>query len=231
MKTNLDKKEIAIKLRKNGKSIRDIENTLNIPRSTLSGWLHNIKLSKKQKERLHKKWLVALVKARAKASEVHKRNRLERMRKIEYGVKEFTSDIIIDRKLGEIIFSIFYLAEGAKKHKGKIEISNTDPEILTAFLELFRYLYSPKESRLRCYLHLRMDQSEKATENYWSRILHVPKSQFVKTQVDERTIEPTFKNYKGVCSVYYCDTNLHKRVMTIGKELIKIISDDLQKGA
>ena len=35
----------AIKLRKKGLSIREIELRLGIPRSTLSGWLKDIKLS------------------------------------------------------------------------------------------------------------------------------------------------------------------------------------------
>jgi predicted transcriptional regulator len=160
IRTDLVKKEKAIKLRKRGRSIRDIEKILGIPRSTLSGWLRDVKLSKKQKERLHKKWLAALVKARLKANEVNKTKRLERMKRFEENIKKFTSDILINKTLGEIIFAIFYLAEGTKG-SGKVEIASANPEILTAFLKLFRYLYSPAESRLRCRLNLRYDQSEK----------------------------------------------------------------------
>jgi len=225
MKTDILKKEAAIKLREKGKSIRDIENILGIARSTLSGWLQNIELSREQKKQLHKKWLNALVKARLKASKVNKENRLTRLRKIEQKAKNFTSDVTVDKKLGEIIFSIFYLAEGTKIYSGKVEIANTNPKILTAIWKLFRFLYSPDESKLRCYLHLRMDQSEKKLKNYWSKILHIPKSQFIKTQFDKRTIKPTFKNYKGVCVIYYCDTNLHKRIMVIGEEILQIINN------
>jgi predicted transcriptional regulator len=88
IRTDLVKKEKAIKLRKRGRSIRDIEKILGIPRSTLSGWLRDVKLSKKQKERLHKKWLAALVKARLKANEVNKAKRLERMKRFEEKHKE-----------------------------------------------------------------------------------------------------------------------------------------------
>ena len=41
-------KSKAIYLRKQGKSIRDIEESLVIPRSTLSGWFQNIKLTDSQ---------------------------------------------------------------------------------------------------------------------------------------------------------------------------------------
>jgi len=229
MKTNRAKKEAAIKLRRKGKSIREIERNLDIARSTLSGWFHDIELSKKQQKQLHNKWLNGLVKARLRASEVHRKERLDRMGEIENRVKEFTSNIVIDRKLGEIIYSIFYSAEGAKK-AGKVEIANTNPKILVALLELFRYLYSPEESRLRCALHLRDDQTEKKLKNYWSKILGIPKSQFIKTQFDARANTPSFKDYKGVCSVYYCDTNLQKRILSIAEELFRIMKDNLVKG-
>jgi len=229
MRTDIRKKEWAIILRRKGKSIRDIEIITSSPRSTLSGWLRDVKLSKKQKERLHKRWLVALAKARLKAVEVNRNSRLNRMKKIEESVKETISDILIDRRLWEIIFAIFYLAEGSR-HLNKIEIANTEPKILTGLLKLFRYLYSPEESKFRCHLNLRMDQSEEKMKKYWSRILHIPKSQFTKTSFEKRAIKPTFENYKGVCTVYYCDTNLHKRVLTVGEELLQIIDNDQMGG-
>jgi len=232
MKTDMIKKKRAINLRKEGRSIRDIEKTLSVARSTLSGWLCDVELSKKQKEQLHKKWLAALAKARSKAAELNKNNRLKRMRVIEQDAKNFVSDIVINKKLGEIIFSIFYLAEGTKAQRGTVEIASTNPKILVTLLKLFRYLYSPQESRLRCRLNLRLDQSERKLKSYWSKILQIPKSQFIKTQFDKRTIKPTFKNYKGVCSLYYCDTNLQKRIIAIGEELIQLILiDKIYKGA
>lgn len=229
MKTDIAKKEAAIKLRKKGKSIRDIEKILGSPRSTLSGWLRDVKLSKKQKEQLHRRWLSALVKARLKASEVNKNERLERMKKIEESTKQFMANIKINKTLCELIFATFYLAEGSRT-KGRVEIANTDPKILTSFLKLFRYLYLHEKSRFRCHLNLRMDQSEEKIKNYWSKILHIPKSQFIKTSFERRSTTATFKKYKGVCTVYYCDTDLQKRILTVGEEILQKINNNLQKG-
>ncbi len=226
MKTDTVKKEAAVKLRRKGRSIRDIENILGVARSTLSGWLRNTELTKQQKEKLRQKSLAHLVKARLKANEAHRKERLNRMKKIEHSIKKFTSNVTIDKKLGEIIFAIFYLAEGTRG-RGRVEIANTNPNILTAFLNLFQYLYLPQKSRLHCRLNLRKDQSDEKLKDYWSNILHIPKSQFIKTQFDKRTIKPTFKDYKGVCSVYYCDTNLHKRILTIGEEILQLMNNNL----
>lgn len=229
MKTDLAKKEAAIKLRRKGRSIRDIENILGVPRSTLSGWLRDVKISKTQKEQLHKKWLAALVKARLKASEVNKTERLERMKKIEEDAKQFISNITFNKRLGELIFAIFYLAEGSRT-KGKVEIASTDSKVLISFWKLFRYLYFTEKSRFRCHLNLRMDQLEETMKNYWAKTLHIPKSQFIKTSFERRSTTPTFKKYKGVCTVYYCDTNLQKRILSIGEEFLQRICKELQTG-
>ena len=143
------------------------------------------------------------------------------MKKIELETKKEISSVKLDKRIGELIFGSFYLAEGGK-YNGKVEIANTNPEILSSLWKLFCYLYSPDKSKFRCYLHLRMDQSEKKLKKYWSKVLNIPESQFIKSQFDKRTITTTYKGYKGVCTVYYCDVNLHKRIEVIGKEILRM---------
>jgi hypothetical protein len=223
MKTDLVKKEMAIRLRKRGKSIRNIEKVLGIPRSTLSGWLYNVELTREQKLKLHQKWLVALVKARLKAAEINKKGRLERIERIKQEVKKSMLGVKMDKILGELMLAIFYLAEGTKKENA-IVIANSDSKILKAFLNLFRYVYQTNKSKFRCCLHLREDQPEEQLKNYWSGILKISKSQFHKTQFDKRTTKPTFKNYKGVCVVIYFDMSLQRRILYIGEELLLMIN-------
>ena len=73
-------REKAIALRKQGKSIRDIEISLGIPRSTLSGWLKNIKLSTSQYKSLEKRGENALIKARKKAIIWHNQQKTNRLK-------------------------------------------------------------------------------------------------------------------------------------------------------
>jgi len=223
MRTNLIKKEEAINLRSKGESIRDIERTINIPRSTLSGWLRNVELSKAQKKHLHKKWLDALAKARLKANRINRDRHNKKIDNIKQEAKDFTSDITINKKIGELIFATFYLAEGTKTD-GAFVIANSNPKILAAFLNLFRYLYSPEKSKFRCCLHLRKDQHENIFKKYWSSILDIPRSQFLKTQFDKRTIKPTFKDYKGVCVIFYYNSDLQRRIVYLGEELLQLIN-------
>jgi len=223
MKTDLVKKEAAIELRKRGKSIRDIENILNAPRSTLSGWLRDIELSAQQKNRLHNKWLNALAKARLKAVMVNRARQFKKIENIRQYAKRFISNLAINKTIGKVIFATFYLAEGTKKD-GMFVIANSNPKVLVAFLSLFRYLYNPKKSKFRCCLHLRKDQSEEKLKNYWSKILNIPKSQFIKTQFDKRTNSSTFKDYKGVCVIVYYDSDLQRQIVYEGEELLRVIN-------
>lgn len=225
MRTDIAKKEAAIKLRKKGKSIRDIENILGVARSTLSGWLRDVKLSEKHKKQLHERWLAALGQARVKAAEVHKAERMERIAQVKKEAEEFVSRLKLNRKLGEVIFSIFYLAEGTKT-EGSVRIANSDPVVLLAFVKLIRYLYPIDETKFRCCLHLRADQKETQFKKYWSEILNIPPQQFIKTQFDKRTTESSYKDYKGVCVVIYFDTGLQRRIIHIGRSIIsKLVNE------
>jgi len=78
-----------------------------------------------------------------------------------------------------------------------------------------------------CRLNLRMDQSEETMKNYWSKTLHIPKYQFTKTSFERMSTTPTFKEYKGACAVYYCDTNLQKRILTIGEKFLQKMYKEL----
>jgi len=220
MKTDIVKKEKAISLRKRGKSYRDIEMALDVGRSTLNGWLHNIELSDKQKGRLHKKWLEGLIKARTIASEIHKKERLLRIKKIKKEASLFSSKVVLNKNLGELIFSVFYLAEGGKRENALV-VANSNPAILKAFLNLLRFVYDIDESKIRCCLHLRRDQIESNLLNFWSKNLGVCKKQFHKTQFDKRTTKPTYKWYKGVCVVTYFNMNLQRKILYIGENLLQ----------
>ncbi len=174
----------------------------------------------KLKRALNKKRLDALIFARTKAADSHKRERRERMEKIEKEASHFLQGVKLSKATAELIFSSFYLAEGAKR-RGSLEIANSNPEILAGFWKLMKILYPLDSGRVRCHLYLRLDQPEKELKKYWSDVLNIPEKQFIKSQFDKRAISATRPDYKGVCCIYYNDVNLQKRAIAIGEELLK----------
>ncbi len=226
MLTDLVKKESAIKLRKKGKSYRDIENILGINRSTLSGWLKDVKLTKKQKSKLHNNWLNALATARKKAVLWHNKGKDGRREKARQAVDGFISEINVDKNTQEIILASFYLAEGGKTENG-FALANSNPKILKGVVNLLRRVFITDESKFRCCLHLRKDQNEKMLKKFWSKNLNISESKFTKTQFDKRTIKKTYDSYKGVCVLYYHDLALQRRILYLGDKLLEIINNDM----
>ncbi|MDP3883282.1 MAG: hypothetical protein Q8Q48_04510 [Candidatus Staskawiczbacteria bacterium] len=224
MLTDFAKKNSAIKLRREGKSYRDIESILSVNRSTLSGWLKNIVLTKDQKNKLHNNWLNSLVVARKKAVLWHNKGRNERREKAKKEVEEFILNIDLDKNIQEIILAAFYLAEGGKT-ENNFALANSNPEFLKSVATLLRNVFILDESKFRCCLHLRKDQDDQVLKNFWSEHLNIPKSKFLKTQFDKRTIKKTYDHYKGVCVLIYYDMALQRRILYLGQEILNNINN------
>lgn len=219
-------KSRAISLRKRGLSLKYIEKKLGIPRSTLSGWFKNIKLSKKQKKKLFNDWKNGLVRAREKAVLWHKNGRNERRERIKKEVEIFFNGLHIDNKVGELLMAMFYLAEGGKT-ENSFMVANSNPQILKSIIILYRKLYKLDESKFSCVLHLRKDQNENKLKLFWSTLLKIPECKFTKTQFDKRTVKKTYDHYRGVCVVNYFDMALQRRILFIGDKLLKTIDKNM----
>jgi len=202
----------AIKLRKKGFSIGKIERRLGIPRSTLSGWLRNIELSQKQKEKLTQDWKNALVKARKKAVLWHNAQKEKRLKLAEEQALKIVGDIdITDKKILELALAILYMGEGTKK---KIETSmgSSDPLILKFFLAALKRLYDFDIKKIKCQLNLRADQSPEKMKRFWSKELSVPINNFGYVNLDKRTVgSKTYPYYKGVCHVLCGNVAIQRR--------------------
>jgi len=217
-------KSRATSLRKRGLSIPYIESKLGIPRSTLSGWFKDIKLSKQQTKKLFNKWKNGLINARKNAAKWHIDDGNKRRETIRQEIEVLASSVNIDKKIGEFILATFYSAEGSKT-ESCFSIANSNPELLKGIINLQRYLYKIDELKFRCCLHLRKDQNDKKLKKFWSETLNIPESNFLKTQFDKRTVKKTYEHYKGVCVLIYYDMALQRRILYLGDKIIKIINN------
>jgi hypothetical protein len=166
-----NKKEEVVRLRKEGNSIRDIEISLGIPRSTLSGWLKDVQLTAKQKQVLKKKWKEGLVRARKGAVKWHNTQKNIRLEVAKRGAGKTLKNISLDDKnILELSLAILYLGEGYKGSTGT-GIGNSDPKILKLFLASLEQVYDFDIKSIRCELNLRADQIPEEEKRYWSRAL------------------------------------------------------------
>jgi len=220
-------KNRAVDLRRSGASYPEIEKQIGVNRSTLSGWLSKLSLPKASSEKIKNRKHLHLANARLLAADYHRNaHQLALKEQGEVIFKEY-GDYKLDKTILELVLAALYLGEGVKRDN-VIALANANYKIVSAFVNLVRFIYKPEESKFRCFLHLRIDQIDDDEKRYWSKMLSIPISKFGKSQFDRRTLgKKTRLGYHGVCIVYYYDARLARRLVALQNFLL----DKLSKGA
>jgi len=143
-------KQGARNLRGKGWSLGEISLKMEIPKNTLSGWAKDIKLNNKQKERIKQK-IIDSGKIGRPLAVATNRHRIEQWKKgVRDSVKHFENNCPEDPKLGKLICGILYLCEGAKYPSSRyLYLGNSDPKIISFFINALRKYYKIDENKLR----------------------------------------------------------------------------------
>jgi len=188
-------------LRRKGTSIRAIERDWGIPRSTLSGWFKNIKLTKEQKIRIWNKASKATAEARKKAVLWHNKEKEKRMLVAENEAILGLSKLNVeDKNTLELALAFLYMGEGSKADL--TSMGNSNPKVLKFFIKSLELLYDIHKDELKCNIHIRSDQNGEQLRKYWSNELEISINNFGPCAVDKRTVKSkTYSYYNGVCVV------------------------------
>lgn len=219
MKSRWEKyREQALTMRRNGQSIRDIEIALNIPRSTLSGWVKNIKLTSAQNKLLASKRQEGLGRARVAAAEAHKKNKKRRVESVRTDIGALLETIPVDdNRFTELALAMLYLGEGSKTKQG-LRLGNSDPRVIRFYIQALKKIYKLPTSSLYFALHLRADQNVNEAKAFWSKTLGVPLASFRYHIQDSRTIgKPTRADYQGVCLAQGGSVEIQRRLMYLSE--------------
>ena len=214
----------ALNLRQQGYSLRRVEKMLKIPKSTLSGWFRDIKLSKKQLLKLEKNHINALIKGRKLAVIWHNQQKEIRLKLAEKEAIEVFSKLNInDISILELALAILYLGEGFKTNG--TGIGNSDPMILNFFISALVKIYKFSTSQIKCELHLRADQNPNKVRKYWSKKLNLPLSAFTSISIDKRTEGfTTYPHYNGVCVLRCGNIAILRRLTYLSKLFCEEVS-------
>ncbi|OGZ33090.1 MAG: hypothetical protein A2V69_02765 [Candidatus Portnoybacteria bacterium RBG_13_40_8] len=205
----LKEKLRAIRLRKKGKSYKEIQKNISVSKSTLSIWLRDIKLTPLQEKRIY-------VELRQKnAYRLAKANQRERIRKTGEIIK--TAKKEIPSYLRDPLFLaglMLYWAEGDKSDESEVvKFSNSDPEMIRFMMKWFRKICKIPERKFRIALHIHELHCRKNIENYWSKLTNISRNQFHKTQIKPTSLGQR-KNilYNGTCAIRISDKNLFRKI-------------------
>lgn len=174
-----DKQE-AIKMRIEGKSYSEISKTLNVPKSTLSYWLKDIRMTaekaKALRERSSKAGFNALLKR-------NKSQKIEAKKRAEAIMKKSISEINqIDLENLRLIGSALYAGEGGKS-KNRVDFTNSNPQIIKIIMRFFREVCEVNESKFRVQLAIHDKNHVDEAKRYWSRITGISQPQFIKVSL------------------------------------------------
>jgi len=175
------KKTVAIRLRKLGKSYNEISRVLGgIPKSTLSGWLKDCRLSKSARQRLMNRnqfrWSESLVRYnKLRASIARQRS------EAEISLARNRIGKITPREL-LLIGTALYWAEGEKGARWRLKFSNSDGRMAGLMMRFFREICKIPENKFSPQLHLHPHVSESRAKTYWSQVMKIPQCQFIKSQ-------------------------------------------------
>lgn len=175
---------LAIKLRKQGNSYNQINKQLNIPKSTLSYWLSDLKISEKSKEKIltraHNLSIEGLVRRNKNQTILAK----ERALKIRKEARRESLKLMCDPLF--LVGISLYWAEGYKKgaegSKWKsIDFANSDPEMIRIIIRFFRKFLLTNDAKIKIQLMAHKNIEINSAEKFWSRLTKIPRSQFIKT--------------------------------------------------
>lgn len=163
-------KKRAVNLRRKGFSYGEILEQIPVAKSTLSLWLREVGLSKKQKQRLTQKKLDAA----RRGAQVQRAKRLEITRQIKEKARVEAAKININREKLWLIGTILYWAEGAKdredRKSSRMKFGNSDPGMMKMFIKWLREICKVKENRIRyeIYIHENNKHRIKEVVEYWA---------------------------------------------------------------
>lgn len=196
--------ESARKLRqKEGYSFAHLQRLTGIPATTIRNWCRD--------DYIGTRWDTLL-----KTNE-RKRQAIKTLEK-----EIFASGVKLDKLNAKLFASLIYWCEGSKyPATNKVYLTNSDPELLRSFILLLRKGFDLDESKFRLHLQLHTTHSIPDMIDFWSRLLSVPISQFIKPTITKPNGGKHRREYFGTCTVRYLDYKIQLRLIGIYESLAK----------
>lgn len=153
----------AIKLRKEGKTYSEILKIIPVAKSTISLWLQEVGLAKKQKQLITAKRIAGQL----RAVESIRRNKIKRVKAIKDLARNEVSTLISDPFW--LTGVLLYWGEGSKEHEHAcpVKFTNMDLNMHKIFLKwMLKYLAVSKDDlKFELFIHERADVER--AKKYW----------------------------------------------------------------
>ena len=208
----LELKLKARDLRKKGLAIKEIQKKLKVSISSVSLWVRDVELTKKQLEKLY----LNKKTGNLRGSIIAARNKIKQREEITKKLNKLgEKDIGILTKRDKFIAgAALYFAEGGKTDRD-LTFSNSDPRAIKFMIDWFREFCKIPNGKFRGSLYIHDNLDRKKAEKFWSNLTGIPLNQFTKTYIVKNNTKRLrkVKHIFGVFRISISDASLHRRVI------------------
>ncbi|MCX6755509.1 MAG: hypothetical protein NT068_03160 [Candidatus Nomurabacteria bacterium] len=215
MKKDLQQK--AKKLRAEGYSIKELQNILNVSKSTISLWVRDIELSKDAQIRIQNNY----TKGQLASQKTIQKQTQEKNILADSFAENIIKQIDISFENSLVLCSMIYQCEGSKNIKDSVTFTNSDPALIKNFLFFFRKSFHLDESKFRVLMHLHSYHNENTQKKFWSNITNIPTKNFLKTFNKESTGSYKKEGYQGCIQVRYRDVVMGRKIQAVAKKFME----------
>ena len=128
----------------------------------------------------------------------------------------------ISPKSAKLYTALLYWCEGSKyPADSRVCFTTSDVEMQRLFIALLRKGFKLDESKFRIWLQIHTDQNKNHIFSYWSNILKIPETQFIKPRITQKRGGRYRNVYYGTCTLRYHDYSLLLRLMGIYQRFTK----------
>jgi len=194
----------ARELREKHLSYKEIGEKLGIPSSTVRRWCFGIKAGKG-----------------TSLSEIQRNKKIRR--EIIDEERKFLKNFDI-KKIGQnqakLLASILYWCEGSK-YPGETRMcfTSSDEGMMKVFIFLLRKGFKIDEKKFRVHLQIHNAQDFENLREYWSELLGIDESQFIKPTITMPTGNRHRRGYKGTCTLRYNDYRILLKLTALFRKL------------
>jgi len=140
-------------------------------------------------------------------------------------IESITKLKLLDTTTKMLLASMIYWCEGSKyPATNKVDLTNSDPLLLQTFIKFLRESFPLDESKFRAKLQIHSTQNFTKIKKYWSRLLDIPISQFMKPTITLANGKKHRKNYMGTCTIRYSDYRIQLKLIGIYEQFGKLMN-------
>lgn len=123
---------------------------------------------------------------------------------------------LLEKEPLKLLVALLYWCEGSKYPSSTaVTMVNSDPSLIKTFLRLLRAAFELDESKFHVHLQIHTTHDFAKIKRYWSKLLSIPASQFMRPTVTKPNGGKHRNQYFGTCTLKYQDYRILLKLMGI----------------